>query len=131
MPCPEYVLIGQDLIFSVAIHDPDNGDLYDATPSYKVYEESTNTQVDSGTMSKIDSGETGFYSEALTCDSETYEDGKAYLICIKGTVDTATGGIIYRFRAFDEIQSNIGWPIVIQGYDALAGRQVQIQGRYL
>ena len=130
MPCPEAVFIGSNLVFSVTIHDPDTGGLYDVTPSYKIYDVEDSSLVDSGTMTKLDSGETGFYSAKHLCESTDFYDGGDYILIIKAVVNGETGGIVYQFSAHEEITAPIGLPIIIQGFDAQTGRQVHITGRY-
>ena len=131
MACQEAVLIGQTLGFNIATHDTTYGELTDAdsVPTYKVYDEN-NGFVTSGTMAKIDSNEDGFYFEELLCEEEDFEDGSKYKLCIKAMVEGNTGGITYQFTAHTEIGEPIGHPIIIQGFDAMAGKQVHISGRY-
>ena len=133
MACPESVLIGKDLEFSVAVHEVDTGELVDADslPTYKVYKNSDYSLITSGTMTKIDATEDGFYAESLTCSTNDFNDGESYTLIIKAIVSTASGGITYGFTTYDEIIPAIGIPIIIQGFDALSGRNVQISGRYV
>ena len=131
MACQEAVLLGKTLTFSIATHDTEYGRLSDADslPTYKVYDES-NAFVLSGTMTKIDTTEDGYYYEELLCDEPDFEDGGRYKLCIKAVVGYVIGGITYQFTAHTEIGEPIGHPIIIQGHDAMSGRQVHISGRY-
>lgn len=103
MGCPAEVFIGDNLVFSVTTHDPDTGVLTDAdaVPSYRVYEDETAAAILTGTMAKLDDGNTtGFYTESIACTTENgFEDGKTYTIYIAATVDSDTGGICYGFKA--------------------------------
>jgi len=81
-------------------------------------------------MTKLDATETGFYTKSLICDIPDFEDNKSYTLCVKATVDSVTGGIVYKFSAHEEIDTPIGLPIIIQGFDAMSGRQIHITGRY-
>lgn len=119
MGCPSFVIIGNNLTFTVCTHDPDTGVLTDAdsAPSYRVYEDETGTAIATGTMAKLDDGSTtGFYSEQLACTSGNgYEHGKSYNIYISATVDSDTGGMSYAFTAYDYLTANT---TLIEGSDA-------------
>jgi hypothetical protein len=54
MGCPDSVILGNDLVFSVTTHDPDTGVLTDAgaVPSYRVYEDETATPILTGTKTR-------------------------------------------------------------------------------
>lgn len=103
MGCPSEVLIGDNLVFSIACHDPDTGVLTDADslPSYRIYEDETATPILTGTMAKLDDANTtGFYTELIACTSANgFENVKTYTIYITATVDADTGGITYGFKA--------------------------------
>lgn len=103
MGCPAETVIGQNLVFAVACHDPDTGVLTDAdsAPTYRVYENETATPILTGTMAKLDGANTtGFYSELIACTAANgFENGKTYTIYIEATVDGDTGGISYGFKA--------------------------------
>lgn len=133
MACPDSVLIDKNLEFDITVHDPEDGQIVDAdsVPTYKVYRYSNKSLVTSGTMTKFDATENGLYSESLLCDSNDFEDGETYLVLIKAAVNGVTGGITYGFTAHTEITAPIGYPVVIQGFDALSGKNVQISGRYI
>jgi hypothetical protein len=103
MGCPTEVEIGNNLVFSIATHDPDTGVLTDAdaVPSYRIYEAETAVAILIGTMSKLDDANTtGFYTELIACTAANgFESGKSYTVYIEATVDGDTGGISYGFVA--------------------------------
>jgi hypothetical protein len=132
MGCPDVVILDEYLTFSVAVHNPETGGLQDASPTYRIYDDVTKLLILSGNMTKLgDVSTTGFYIENFICTAaQGFEDGKGYTICIEGPTLEVTGGITFSFRCFEKIVDGLGLPIIIQGYDALAGRQVQIVGKY-
>jgi len=103
MGCPTSVHIGEDLIFSITTHDADTGVLTDAdsNPTYRIYENETGVPILTGTMAKLDDGNTtGFYTESVACTGANgFEVGKDYTIYIEATVNGNKGGIPYTFRA--------------------------------
>ena len=105
MGCQSEVEVGDNLVFSIACHDPDTGVLTDAdsAPTYRIYEDETATPILTGTMTKLDdAGTTGFYTELIACTSGAgFENGKTYTIYIEATVDSDKGGICYGVRAYD------------------------------
>ena len=115
MGCPSFVIIGNDLVFSITTHDPDTGVVTDAStaPPYRIYENETLTAIATGTMAEFvdaDAGgnTTGFYIESIACIATTgFEDGKTYTIYIEATVDSDKGAITYAFTAYDQIPSNV------------------------
>ena len=108
MGCPTGVKIGDNLVFSICCHDPDTGVLTDADglPTYRVYEDETATAILTGTMTKLDDGNTtGFYTELIECTAANgFENGKSYTAYIEATVDSDTGGICYGFKAYTYIK---------------------------
>ena len=102
MGCPAVCSIGENLVFSVCTHDPDTGVLTDADslPTYRVYEAETGTPILTGSMAKLDDGNTtGFYTEQLVISAGNgFEALKTYTIYIEGTVNSNTGGMSYGFR---------------------------------
>lgn len=111
MGCPSEVLIGSNLVFSIATHDPDTGVLTDAdsAPAYRIYEDETATAILTGTMAVLDTGNTtGFYTELIACTAANgFEDGKTYTIYIEATVVSDTGGITFAFTAYDYKTANV------------------------
>lgn len=109
MGCQAEVDIGDNLVFSICTHDPDTGVLTDAdaAPTYRLYEDETSTPILTGTMAKLDDGNTtGFYTETVACTAANgFEDGRSYTIYIQATVDGDTGGICYGFRAMTPVWS--------------------------
>ena len=114
MGCPTGVKIGDNLVFSITTHDPDTGAITDAdsAPTYRVYEDETDTAILTGTMAKLDDANTvGFYTELIECTAGNgFENGKSYTIYIEATVDGDTGGISYGFKAYNYIKI-LGIPI--------------------
>lgn len=106
MGCPVETTIGDDLVFSVCTHNSDTGELTDADakPIYRIYEDETEAPILTGTLSKLDNlNTTGFYTEEIACTLVNgFEDGKTYTIYVTATVDTATGGISFAFKAVTE-----------------------------
>lgn len=111
MGCPTEVEIGRNLTFSICTHDPDTGVLTDAgsNPTYRVYQATTTTPILTGTMSKLDDGNTtGFYVAAIACLSGNgFNHGFTYTVYIEATVDTDKGGISYAFTAYDQRKANL------------------------
>jgi len=107
MGCPSFVIIGNNLKFSITTHDPDTGVLTDsdAVPAYRVYEDETATAILTGTMATLDTANTtGLYSEIIACTiANGFEDGKTYTVYIEATVDSDTGGISYDFTAYTQL----------------------------
>ena len=113
MGCPAEVEIGENLTFSICTHDPDTGALADAdaAPAYRIYEDETAGAILTGTMAKLDDGNTlGFYTELIACTAANgFEDGKSYTVYITAAVDGDTGGICYGFRALTPIYQAKVW----------------------
>lgn len=133
MGCPGSVIINSNLHFNIAIRNGETGQLSDANsdPIYRIYDDETNTLLISGTMTKLGTlPVVGFYAGVQLCGDTYFTDGKSYILCIEATVGQITGGISFGFNAYDEISTLIGVPIMIQGFDAISGKQVQIKGRY-
>lgn len=106
MSCPDKVLIGNDISFSVITHDTTNRDLSDADsePSYRLYENETATPLLTGNLSKLDDANTtGFYIETVSCNKDNgFEVAKTYTIYIIGIIDSDAGAISYAFNVFKE-----------------------------
>ena len=111
MGCPSFVIIGDNLKFSITTHDPDTGVLTDAdaVPPYRVYEDETAVPILTGNMAKLDDANTtGFYTEIIACTvANGFEDAKTYTIYIEATVDSDKGGISFDFTAHTRLDSNI------------------------
>ena len=115
MGCPDFVIIGNNLKFSICTHDPDTGVLTDADaiPTYRIYEDDTevailNGDMDSGTgmgFNEFDDANTvGFYVKLIACTiANGFEDGKTYSVYIEATVDGDTGGISFEFIAYTQL----------------------------
>jgi len=93
------------LTFSIATHDPDTGVSTDAAewPTYRVYEDDSDTAILTGNMEKIDDANTtGAYRKKIACTAANgFENGKSYTVWISATVNSDTGGIPYSFTAYD------------------------------
>jgi len=102
MGCPSEVQIGDNLVFSVTTHNSTTGVLTDADalPAYRVYEDTTDTAILTGTMAKLDDANTtGTYRAIITCTAAAgFENGKSYTVYITATVVSVTGGISYAFK---------------------------------
>jgi len=117
MGCPTQGILGKTLVFTVQARDATGAavDLdADAKPTYKVYEDETGDEMDSGTMAKLDDTDTdGFYSEELTITAANgYDAYKHYTIRIEGTVDGIDLICVYTFmvigRAAITVSSGTG-----------------------
>lgn len=118
MGCPAFVIIGNNLKFSICTHDPDTGVLTDADaiPKYRIYEDEDegailNGDMDSGTgvtWNEFDDGNTvGFYVKQIACTAANgFENGKTYSVYIEATVDGDTGGISYEFTAYTSLPAD-------------------------
>ena len=88
MGCQTICVLGENLTFTVQAKI--SGSPADATGnvSYKVYEDETDAEILSGTMTKLDdAGSAGFYSEQIACTAANgFERFKSYSIRITGTV---------------------------------------------
>ena len=100
MSCPTVCVLGQNLTFTVQALSL-RGEPMDATGnvSWKVYEDETDTEILSGTMTKLDdAATTGFYSEQIACTvANGFERFKSYSIRITATVDGESGVRTYNF----------------------------------
>ena len=115
MGCPGFVIIGNNLKFSICTHDPDTGILTDADaiPTYRIYEDATETAILSGNMdsgtgagfNEFDDANTdGHYAKVIACTAANgFENGKTYTVYIEATVDGDTGGICYEFTAYSQL----------------------------
>ena len=87
MSCPNIAVLEQDLTFSAQFLNASGvpTDL-DALPTYKIYEEVTDTEIASDTMAKQDDDNTeGYYIEKVeTTTGNGYETLKTYTIRIEG-----------------------------------------------
>ena len=106
MGCPTFVIIGNNLTFSIATHDPDTGVLTDAdaVPDYEVYEEDGIVAILSGNMDKRVVANDGRYVKKIDCTTANgFEDGKTYSVEIVATVDGDQGGITFEFTAYSQL----------------------------
>jgi hypothetical protein len=111
MGCQAAVTLENNLTFSICTHDPDTGALTDAdsAPTFRIYEDETETPIRTGTMAKLDDGNTtGFYTQQIACTASSgYEAGKSYTIYINATVDGDTGGISYAFTVETSVNAEV------------------------
>lgn len=102
MGSPNSVILGDNLVFTVCVHDPDTSAVTDAdaVPTYRVYEDETGTAVLTGSMAKLDDANTtGFYSESIACTTANgFEVNKTYTIYVQGIVGGVTGAISYGLK---------------------------------
>ena len=92
MPCQSIGILDNNVTFSIQSSDNTGAPTdTDSLPTYKVYEEETNSEVAYGTMSKLDDANTtGFYSEQVAITASLgYERLKTYTI----RVSAAVGGV--------------------------------------
>lgn len=94
--------IDDALTFYCNTHDVSTGAETDAdaVPSYRVYEDETETPLLTGNMAKLDDGNTtGHYSEQISLSSANgFERGKCYSIRITATVGGVTASKIVTFQ---------------------------------
>ena len=100
MSCPTQCILGENLTFTVQALDGTNAPA-DATGdvSYKVYEDSNDTAILTGTMAKLDDSNTvGFYSEEIACTTANgFERFQSYSVRITSTVVGVTVAKDYSF----------------------------------
>jgi hypothetical protein len=108
MGCPAIVNLGDNLVFSIAVHDPETGSLTnaDALPQFRIYQDEL-TLVLTGAM--IERGK-GFYYKLVSCtEANGFTLGKAYTVEIDAEVGGNRGGISYAF--------SVNKPTLIVKYD--------------
>lgn len=103
MGCPdEAILDGESLVFSVCVHNPETSGLVDADslPSYRVYENLTETPILTGQMAKLDDpSTTGFYVGSFDPSTANgFEADTNYTIYITAVVNGVEGGISYNLK---------------------------------
>jgi hypothetical protein len=100
MSCPNIGVLEQSLTFSAQVtnesYEPTD---LDSLPTYKIYEEVTNTQIASGTMAKQDDANTdGYYIEKIeTTTALGYETLKTYTIRIEGVLSGVDIARVFSF----------------------------------
>ena len=100
MSCPDYGILEKNITFTIQGVDQSGTPVdTDSLPTYKVYEEETDTEIVSGTMAKLDdSGTVGFYSEKLsTTSANGYEHLKTYTIRIVSAIAGTSVSVSYSF----------------------------------
>jgi hypothetical protein len=100
MSCPNIGVLEQSLTFSANVTNEsfEPTDL-DALPTYKIYEEVTNTEIASGTMAKQDDANTtGYYIEKIdTTTALGYETLKTYTIRVEGLLSGVDVARVFSF----------------------------------
>ncbi len=99
MGCPTQCVLGQNLTFTVQAADATNTP---ATPtgnvSYAVYEDTTTTEILTGTMTKDFDNKTGFCLKQIACTAENgFEQYKTYQVRITATVSSVALAKVYSF----------------------------------
>lgn len=93
--------VGDVLPFWVNVHDPNKGLASDADsdPSYRIYEETSDFAIKTGTMSLFDgAGTVGFYIASETLSNPPFDRDKNYIIYISATVAAKEGTTSHRFN---------------------------------
>ncbi len=84
--------------FAVTTHTPSTGADVDAdsVPTYRIYEDVTDTPILTGSMAKLDdSGTLGFYGKQVQCTAANgFEVAKCYNIRVSGTVGGVSGSAV-------------------------------------
>ena len=133
MGFPAEIKLGTDGVFTVNTHDPATAESIDAdsVPTYRVYEEETETPILTGSMAKLDDANTiGFYSESIAVTTGTgFESNKTYNIMIHATVVGITGAISFGFRVMPAVDNEDLEAIVLDIQDIVKNRaEVVIEG---
>jgi hypothetical protein len=121
----------------VNTHDPSDGTATDVDlgynggfPAYRIYEDETATAILTGSMAKLDDGNTtGFYTERIQLlVASGFEVGKSYTVYIAAQVNSILGTQSHTFRlsnALNRILGAVGGKKVVNA----AGTQVQVYDR--
>ena len=136
MGCPNFVIIGNNIKFSITTHDPDTGVATDADaiPTYRIYEDANETAILSGNMDDgtgvgfnefDDANTTGFYAKLIAATiANGFEDGKIYSVYINAEVDGDIGAISYEFTAYTQLggitAGAIEWTYTVTDEDTAA-----------
>jgi hypothetical protein len=100
MSCPNIGILEQSLTFTAQFTNESREptDL-DALPTYKIYEEVTNTEIDSGELAKQDDANTvGFYVKKIEATTANgYETLKTYTIRVKGVASGVNVATVFSF----------------------------------
>ncbi len=111
MSCPDTGILGENLTFSIQASDPAGSPVdTDSLPTYKIYENATDTEIVSGTMAKLDdSGTTGFYSETVALTAALgYERFKTYTIRVVAAIDSVAVVVPFSFLVYGESDTVTG-----------------------
>jgi hypothetical protein len=105
MGCPSEVWLGQNFVFTIDVHDPTTGGESDAdaAPTYRIYEDVADTPILTGTMDKLDDGNTvGFYAKQIAgTEANGFGLNKCYTVKARALVDTVAGNISFTFYVRD------------------------------
>lgn len=103
--------VGDNLTFPANTHDPNASPPVatdaDSAPTYRVYENETTTPLLTGSMAKLDGGNTtGFYSEQIALSTVNgFEVGKSYTIYIEATIDGNVYTTAHTFQMLAEVNA--------------------------
>lgn len=93
--------IDETLRFTITTSEFDTGNSSDAdsSPTYRVYEENTDTPILTGTMALLDDANTvGYYTGSITLSAANgFENGKNYSIRIAATVSAVSSAMSHDF----------------------------------
>lgn len=97
--------IGDSVVFTCNTHNPNTGaaQAADSAPTYRIYENETQTAIATGVMSALDNtNTTGLYAETIALtEAAGYERGKTYTIYIEATVAGVTGSMAHAVQILD------------------------------
>ena len=100
MSCPGQGVLGHTLTFTVRSFNASGGSFdADSPPTFSIYEDSVDTPVVTGTMSKLDDADTvGLYSKTITLNGENgFTVFKTYTIDITAVVSSVAASKTYSF----------------------------------
>lgn len=111
MACPSYGILNRELTFSVRSYDragePTDAD---SLPTYRIYEDGTNSSILTGTMSKFDDDNTtGFYKKTIIISPTYFTRYTTYIIDIIATIDGTDVAMSYSFLCVSQ-EDQIGYP---------------------
>lgn len=103
---------GEVVHFDVTTCDPSTGAVTDAdsAPGWKVFEEDSDTAIQSGTMTKRTT-KTGNYRASVTVSAGNgFDVGKWYSIVVSATVDSTTGKQVLKHFRLVAAEQTAGYP---------------------
>jgi hypothetical protein len=121
MGCPGECVLGDNLVFDITTHDADTAVLTDADelPTYRIYEENSDTAMLTGSMEKRDDpNTTGRYKKSIAFTTGNgFSAGKTYSILITGVVGGDTGGITYTVKGIAALEGANSVTVTVQEAD--------------